>query len=385
MKTSRIISTGLAMFAMLFGAGNVVYPLALGRDIGHQVWFGLLGFVLTAVIVPLIGLVSTMLADGDYKTFLAGSLGTIPGHFVIIVCMALIGPLAITPRCITISHAALKAYVPGLSLMIFSVLAAVLIFTCTIRRTLVVDLLGKYLGPLKLVLLLSIIVVGLLNPAPFVQVGFSATQALATGLESGFGTADLLGTIFFSGLILAGLRCGMDKNEQLPPAELAKLGLKAGLIGGGLLGLVYTGFCVVAAYWGSQLVGVADADVFSVLARLILGEAGGLLANITIALSCLTTAIALSVVFAGYLHRELFKEKISYLNALLVTIGLTAVMSNFGFAGIMKLLLPIVAVIYPALVVLAIMHMVYKLGGVRMIKVPVMLTFVLTLILKYVI
>ena len=70
MKTSRIVSTGLAMFAMLFGAGNVVYPLALGRDIGHQVWFGLLGFVLTAVIVPLIGLVSTMLADGDYKLFL---------------------------------------------------------------------------------------------------------------------------------------------------------------------------------------------------------------------------------------------------------------------------------------------------------------------------
>lgn len=383
MKTSRIVSTGLAMFAMLFGAGNVVYPLVLGRDIGHQVWFGLLGFVLTAVVIPLIGLVSTMLADGDYKLFL-GNLGSIPGNIVVLVCMALIGPFAITPRCVTLSHAALKSYVPGLSLLIFSILAAAVIFACTIRRSGVIDLLGKYLGPLKLVLLFLIIIFGILNPAPFVQVGFSAATAFHTGLESGFGTADLLGTIFFSGLILSSLRRGMDKDEKLSAHELAKLGLKAGLIGGGLLGLVYTGFCVVAAYWGAQLVGVADSDVFSTLARLVLGEAGGLLANITVALSCLTTAIALSVVFASYLHREIFREKTSYRNALLLTIGVTAFMSNLGFSGIMKMLLPIVAIIYPALVVLAVMYMVYRLWNVNFIKIPVVLTLLITILIKHI-
>ncbi len=384
MKTSRIISAGLAMFAMLFGAGNVVYPLALGRDIGHQVWFGLLGFVLTAVLIPLIGLVSTMLAEGNYKIFL-GSLGRIPGNLIIIFCMALLGPFGFASRCITLSHAALKPYAPGMSLMIFSMITAVIIFACTIRRNSVIDLMGKYLGPLKLTLLFAIIVFGLLNPVPFVQVGLSASQAFSMGLESGFGTGDLLATIFFSGLILGGLRFGMDKDEQLSPRDLAKIGLKAGLIGGSLLGIVYAGFCVVAAYWGSQLVGVADADVFSVLARMILGEAGGLLANVTIALSCLTTTIALSVVFASYLHKELFREKTSYCNVLLLAVGLTTIMSNLGFAGIMKILLPILGVIYPALVVLAIMHMVYKLGGVKIIKVPVTLTFIFTLILKYVI
>jgi LIVCS family branched-chain amino acid:cation transporter len=297
--------------------------------------------------------------------------------------MALIGPFAITPRCVTLSHAALKSYVPGLSLLIFSIMAAGVIFACTIRRSGVVDLLGKDLGPLKLIVLFSIIIFGFLNPAPFVQVGFSAATAFSTGLDSGFGTADLLGTIFFSGLILSSLRRGMGKDEKLSAHDLAKLGLKAGLIGGGLLGLVYTGFCVVAAYWGAQLVGVADSDVFSALARLVLGEAGGLLANLTVALSCLTTAIALSVVFASYLHREIFREKTSYRNALLLTIGITAFMSNLGFSGIMKLLLPIIAIIYPALVVLAIMHMVYRLWNIDMIKIPVAVTFVLTILLKY--
>lgn len=383
MKASRIVSTGLAMFAMLFGAGNVVYPLALGRDIGHQVWFGLLGFVLTAVIVPLIGLVSTMLADGDYRQFL-GRLGKIPGNVVILICMALIGPFAITPRCVVLSHAALRPYIEGLSLPIFSVVAALLIFVCTVKRSVVVDLLGKYLGPLKLLLLLSIIVIGFLNPAPFVQVGISAADAFNTGLQSGFGTADLLGTIFFSGLILSGLRRGMDSEAPIKPRELAKLGLQAGLIGGGLLGIVYTGFCLVSAYWGAQLINVADGDVFAVLARLVLGETGGLLANVTIALSCLTTAIALSVVFASYLHKEIFREKTSYKNALLLSIAVTALMSNLGFVGIMKILLPIVSVIYPALVVLAIMHMLYKLVGFKLIKVPVAATLILTLIVKFI-
>jgi branched-chain amino acid:cation transporter, LIVCS family len=382
MKTSRIVATGFAMFAMLFGAGNVVYPLALGRDIGHQLWFGLLGFVLTAVVIPLIGLVSTMLAQGDYKQFL-GKLGVVPGNLVILICMILIGPFAIIPRCITIAHGAVHPYVDWLSLAIFSVISAVIIFVSTIRRTGVVDLLGKYLGPLKFILLFSIIIVGLLNPAPFVQVGLSAGDAFGKGMSSGLGTCDLLATIFFSGLIFAGLRRGMEPGEELSNRELAKLGLKAGLIGGVLLGLVYTGFCVVAANMGSQLVGVADNEIFSVIARLVLGVQGGLLANLTVALACLTTAIALTVVFASYLHRDVFHGKTSYLNALLLTIGITAVMSNLGFAGIMKILFPIITLIYPALIVLAIMHMAQKLWGFNFIKVPVALTFVASLALKY--
>lgn len=382
MKKSRIIATGFAMFAMLFGAGNVVYPLALGRDIGHQLWFGLFGFVITAVIVPLIGLVSTMLAQGDYKKFL-GRLGVIPGNLVILICMILIGPFAIIPRCITIAHAAVHPYAQWLTLAIFSLISACIIFVSTISRAGVVDLLGKYLGPLKFTLLFLIIIVGFLNPAPFVQVGLSAGDAFSKGLATGLGTADLLATIFFSGLIFAGLRKGMAPGEELSNRELAKLGLQAGLIGGTLLGLVYTGFCVVSAYMGSQLVGVADGEVFSVIARLVLGAQGGLLANLTVALACLTTAIALTVVFASYLHKDVFFEKTSYLNALLVTIGTTAVMSNLGFAGIMKLLFPIITLIYPALIVLAIMHMIQKLSGFDFIKVPVALTFVISLALKY--
>ena len=383
MKKSKIIASGFAMFAMLFGSGNVAYPLELGRDIGHQVLFGLLGFMLTAILVPLIGLISTILADGDYKKFM-GKLGVIPGNIVILLCLSLIGPFVIIPRCVALSHAALAPYASWLSLPIFSVIAASIILACTIRSTSVVDLLGKYLGPLKLTLLLSIIVIGLFNPVPFVQVGLSVTEAFNTGLSTGLGTVDLLGTIFFAGLIFASLRRGVEPGEELSSRELVIVGLKAGLIGGGLLGLVYAGFCVVAAYWGAQLVAVTNsAQLFPVLARLVLGETGGLLANMTLALSCLTTAIALSIVFAEYLHKEILCERISYFNAQLITIAVAAVMSNLGFGGIMAMIKPIIVLIYPALIVLAIMHLVYKLWGFEMIKIPVALTFLMSLVFKY--
>ena len=75
MKTPKIFSVGLAMFAMLFGAGNVVFPLIVGRDVGDKLWLGLAGFVITAVLVPLLGLISVMLADGDYKKFLGKQIG----------------------------------------------------------------------------------------------------------------------------------------------------------------------------------------------------------------------------------------------------------------------------------------------------------------------
>jgi len=383
MKTSRIIATGFAMFAMLFGAGNVAYPLALGRDIGNQVLFGLLGFVLTAVLVPLIGLISTILADGDYKKIL-GKLGSLPGNIVILVCMTLIGPFALIPRCVAISHSALAPYATWLTLPVFSVIAGALILACIIRSNEVVDLLGKYLGPLKLILLLSIIVVGLFNPLPFVQVGITPCEAFNTGLHTGLGTVDLLGTIFFAGLIFGSLRRAADDNEELTPRTLMRLGLKAGVIGGLLLGLVYTGFCLVSAYWGAELVAVADdSKIFPVIARLVLGEAGGLLANITLALSCLTTATALSIVFSEYLHREILREKIPYLQAQIITVIVAAIMSNLGFMGIMMFALPIIVLIYPALIVLAVTHMIYKLWGVDFIKISVASTFAISLALKY--
>ena len=380
MKTSKIISVGFAMFAMLFGAGNVVFPLVLGRNVGNKFLFGLLGFCIIAVVLPLIGLVATMLCDGEYKNIL-GKLGRIPGALIALICLIVIGPFAIAPRCITLSHAAIKMYMPQFTLFYFSIFACVLIYLCTIKKGAVVDLLGRFLGPLKLVLLCGIIVKGLFVKPDFLLVVLSDWEVFYQGLMQGAGTADLLATIFFSGLILTGLKKGV--TGPLDYKKLALMGLQAGAVGAFLLGLVYAGFCMVAAFHGQQIALVADSDIFSVLARLILGGAGGLLANLTVAISCLTTAIALTTVFATYLSSELFPDKLNYRNALIVTVLITTVMSNLGFAGIVKIMMPIVMALYPALLILCLVSSAQVLFGFKWIKTPFFVTLAGTLVMQY--
>jgi len=177
------------MFAMLFGAGNVVFPLILGRDSGHQLFFGLLGFCITAVLVPLLGLFAIMLNHGDYKCLLA-PLGKVPAFLVITICMILLGPLALTPRCVTISYAAIKSYLPAIPIWAFSSGCAVLIFLCTIKNSFIIDLLGKFLGPLKITLLFSIIVKGIFAPAAMMPVTLTKMEGFRLGLFSGYGTSD---------------------------------------------------------------------------------------------------------------------------------------------------------------------------------------------------
>ncbi len=382
MKTSQIISVGLAMFAMLFGAGNVVFPLALGRDMGSMVWVALGGFALTAILVPLLGLVSTMLSDGQYDKFL-GRLGRIPGFLIGLVCMIIIGPFAMTPRCITISHAAVKLYMPSFTMVYFSIFCAVIIYLLTFRQSSVIDVIGRFLGPIKLTLLVSVILVGIFYPAAFMVSTISGTKSFLTGLLTGYKTADLLGTVFFSGLILSGIKKSLNGQDNIEPKQLAMYGLKAGTIGALLLGAVYTGFCIVAGFNSQGLQGVPDGDVFSILADLVLGNVGGLFANITVAVSCLTTAVALTTVFADYLQRVIFNNKVTYLPCLYATIGITAVMSNLGFDKIMELTMPLLTVLYPGLVVLAIVNFLNVLYGFKWIKTPVFTTLIISALLQY--
>jgi len=108
---SNTLSTGLAMFSMFFGAGNVVFPLAMGQYAQDKNFFAILGLLITAVGVPFLGLMSMTLFDGDYRKFF-GRIGKIPGFIIALAIMALIGPFGAMPRVIALSYSTAKNFFP---------------------------------------------------------------------------------------------------------------------------------------------------------------------------------------------------------------------------------------------------------------------------------
>lgn len=367
------------MFAMLFGAGNVVFSLALGREAGNTVGWAVTGFCLTAVLVPLLGLVATVLYAGDYRKFL-GRVGAVPGAIIAAICLTLIGPFGAIPRCVNTAYAATKWYFPEFPLFYFSIMAVSIIFLFALRQNAVIDVIGRFLGPIKLALLLSIIIVGLfwIHGAP-VHVDMTPTDALLKGAIEGYGTMDLLATIFFAGLILNSLRKGLGPEAGYK--QLAWEGFKAGLVGAFLLGIVYTGFCLVAAFHGPSVADIHRYELLNALAPYILGPHGGALTNAAVAVSCLVTALALTTVFAEYLQKTIFRDHLNYVSCLAMTTMTAGAMTNLGFAQLMDLIVPVITACYPALIVLSIVNIAHKLFGFRFVKVPVFATLIITVIM----
>src|SRR5262245_55918616 len=102
------LSIGLAMFSMFFGAGNVIFPLAVGQFAGDKNLFATLGLILTAAVMPIAGVMGMILYDGNYRDFF-GRLGKIPGFLLALIIITLLGPLGSTPRCIALSYTTFKS------------------------------------------------------------------------------------------------------------------------------------------------------------------------------------------------------------------------------------------------------------------------------------
>ncbi|GAB4228120.1 MAG: branched-chain amino acid transport system II carrier protein [Chlamydiales bacterium] len=376
---STIIATGLAMFSMFFGAGNVVFPLAVGQLTKDQNLFGIIGLLFTGVGVPFLGLVSMTLFNGNYKHFFE-RIGRVPGYIVALVIMGLIGPFGATPRLITVSYATLSLYSPGLSLIVFSLIACMIIFVFTFKKSKVLDILGYFLTPILLISLGIIIVKGVMTSSVLPISDLHSMEAFWLGLYEGYQTMDLPGALFFSSVVLACLEGDEPRKlHQKNVKHMIFMTLKASLIGASLLAITYIGFSYVAALHSAEILNISPDAILGALSVKIMGQYAAIVAIAAVSLACLTTAIALVVVFSEFLHYDVFQEKMGYLPSLLITIGVTFVISIQGFDGIAKFLVPAMIIIYPALIVLSIVNIAYKLFHFPYVKLPVAITFVISL------
>lgn len=366
--------SGFAMFSMLFGAGNIVFSLAIGQYAQDQNLYAMLGLLITAVGVPFLGLIAMTLFDGDYKGFFE-RMGKVPGFLLVAFIMGLIGPFGAIPRCVALTYSTTKMYLPSLGLPVFSIIACCLIFLLTFRRTHILDIVGYILTPLKLGTLLLIILVGYLM-APVAPTAPHDQWALFIhGLKEGYQTMDLLGAFFFCSVVLVCLKKNANPNDPQSNKRLISQTLKASCIGAALLAFIYIGFSFVAAFHSDALAGSSPDELIAKVSMHVLGPYGALIVCLAVSFACLTTSVALSTVFAEFVHKDVTQGKVGYVPALIGTLAITFFVSTLQFTGIAKMLAPILQLCYPALIVLCIVNILYKLYQFKPVKVPVLVAF----------
>ncbi|MEI8365451.1 MAG: branched-chain amino acid transport system II carrier protein [Parachlamydiaceae bacterium] len=375
-QTGLVIGTGLAMFTMFFGAGNIVFPLALGQIAQDKNFYAILGMLITAVGVPFAGLISMSLFDGDYKQFFS-RLGVIPGFIVSAAIMGLIGPFGAIPRCIALSYSTATAFLPDISISVFSLICCIAIFLLTVRPNTIMDMLGFVLTPILIGSLAIIVVMGLINAPEQVMTDQDHWSVFFKGIHDGYQTLDLLGAFFFSSVIVMGLKNDLPEGKATPKNRLT-ITLKATCIGALLLGMTYVGFSYIAAYHSSNLQGVTSESLITQIAIHVLGPYASIVAIVAVAFACLTTALALAAVFAEFIHKDVTFGKIGYIPSLIGTLVITFFVSKLSLDGIASFLVPILQMCYPALIVLTFLNIAYKLYDFKPVKIPVLIVFLIS-------
>ena len=356
-----------------FGAGNVTFPLAIGLAVTGNLLMALFGLVLTAVAIPFSGLLATTLFEGDYRQFFA-RVGKVPGFSIILMLMCLIGPFGGLPRCITLTYSTLHVYFSNLELFSFSIAACGVIFLFSWKKGRIIDIIGYVLTPFLLLFLFAIVVKGIFfSHCSIAPVGRPVPNAFLYGLKEGYNTMDLLASFFFASLIYQRFKQSM--KGATGPRRMFGPVFKASLIGAGLLSSVYMGFSFVAAKYSGALAGVPVDKLLGTIGHIVLGPQAGLVVVMSIALACLTTAIALAVISSEFLQKEVLKNKVRYEYCLIAVLTTSYFVASLGFSGIVSVLSPVLQVIYPALLALSLFNILHKVFNLKPVKVPVYAVF----------
>jgi len=255
-----------------------------------------------------------------------------------------------------------------------------MVFILAYRETKIVDILGLFLSPVKIISFSALIIMGFIYSTPPLPSSLTADAAFLKGLLNGYNTMDLLGAFFFCTVAFKSIQMATQENKDLNPTTLT---LKACVMGACLTGAVYLGFMFIAYHQATHLQGLAEEQMISAISSVVLGKFGGLFVCISVSFACIATALALTDVCTIYLHEEVFNKRVSKILCLCAVISITYLMSNLGFQGILNFSIPILQVVYPSLIVLCILNILYKWQGIKTVKIPVLITAIIFMCMIY--
>ena len=368
LKKKDLLTLGFMMFSVFFGAGNLIFPPALGQAAGTNTLPAMLGFMTTGVGLPLLGIMAIALAGGEYVQLLKRRTFPWFATALLVILYLIIGPLFAMPRTGAVSfEIGIRPFVGAGDVTLPQAVYTALFFGASYYLSLnpnkLIDRVGKMLTPALLVVLVILFLRTFWSPMGAVldPTGVYLESPYAQGFQDGYQTMDLLATIAIGALVVNAVRYRGVTDTR----TIGKACLTAGLITVFLMAcvygsLAYLGATSVTALGHSENGGQLLAEAV----RIFFGAAGNVLLALIIILACITTCCGITSSAAMFFHK-LFKKKVSYERLLLFSTIFSFGASNIGLTQIIALAVPFLVAIYPLVIVFVILSLFDRFIGWR--------------------
>ncbi|MFK8282320.1 branched-chain amino acid transport system II carrier protein [Capnocytophaga cynodegmi] len=350
-KVVTITTVGFALFAMFFGAGNLILPPLIGLSTGSNWVEALVGFFISAIIAPFLGIL-VVTKSGTSFTDLGKKVHPKLIDILAVLIILCIGPLVAIPRTgATTFEVGIRPSFPELSNVVFAIIFFAIVLVLSISRTTIVNIIGKFLTPVLLLSLFALIILGVLYPAKPIGeeiAGFYSPSAFSVGFTEGYQTLDVLASVIFAGIIIS----AVVSDGYSSVRERVKITISAGMISTLALLIIYGGLIYLGATSDYlEATGVSPSEISRTnlllhISTSILGKVGTFVMAIAIAFACLTTAIALTSA-TGSIFEKMSKDKIPYKLGVTLCTVVSAFISINSVDSIINYAINILLFIYP--------------------------------------
>ena len=341
------------LFGMFFGAGNLIFPAYMGQMAGRNMWIAILGFLVTGVGLPLLGVAALGISRCEGLTELSRKVGKGYGTFFTCALYLTIGPFFAIPRCATVPFEIgmvpiLPKYMDrSLALAVFTAVFFLAVLWFSLRPGKILFWVGKMLNPIFLLILGVLLLTALLNPiAGIDQIapqGGYADSAFFTGFLEGYHTMDALAGLAF-GIVVVRVIRDLGITE---PGAVAVNTIYAGVFSCALMGVIYLAVTMV----GAQSRGAYEpcsngGEVLSLVSSHYFGKVGIVILFAAVLMACLKTAVGL-ITSCGETFQTLFPGVCTYRTWAVVFCAVSFMIANAGLNMIIAYSVPVLVFLYP--------------------------------------
>lgn len=347
------VAVGVMLFALFFGAGNLIFPAQLGQQAGSNVWPAAIGFFITGVGLPFLGILAMGFSGSKNLQELASRVNPVYAVLFTSALYLTIGPFFAIPRTATVSFEVGIAAPfingdPTAALWIYSAIFFGITLLFCLKPAKIVDYVGKYLTPgivIGLIILLAMVIFKPMGTPEIPQQGY-AESAFFKGFTEGYNTMDALASLVFAIIVIHAIqRLGVRSKQGVLKATAVTGGVAAALLGVIYLGIAWLGATSVELYGYFENGG----PVLSSVADHYFGVYGSALLGIVIILACLTTSIGLITACSEYFSTLI--PKVNYKTFVVIFSVFSFVVSNAGLTNIITFSVPVLMLLYPLAIV----------------------------------